>query len=130
MTSRSSFSSLPAIIARAAAKATLQLPFRIPNKEWFTQREAGAVLGLSESMVEKLYDSGALTGHSHNAATGRRSAKRILRVALVAYAIRTSDYTDESLVDALLGCFPHLPSTSLLRISIEARKRAFEKGSS
>jgi hypothetical protein len=114
----------------AAAKATLELPFRIPNKEWFTLREAGAVLGLSESTAEVLYDRGELTGHSHNAATGQRKAKRVLRCALVAYAIRTADYTDESLTDALLGCLPHLPATTLLRFSIDARRLAFEKGHS
>jgi hypothetical protein len=121
---------LPATVRRAAEQATMELPFRVPHKEWFSQREAGAVLGLSESAVEKLYDSGALTGHSHNAAKGERYAKRILRVSLIAYAIRTADYTEESLTDALLGCLPHLPAPALLRISIEARKRAFEKGTS
>jgi hypothetical protein len=119
---------LPAPIRYAAERATLELPFRIPNKDWFTLREAGAVLGLSESTAEVLYDRGELTGHSHNAATGQRKAKRVLRVALVAYAIRTADYTDESLTDALLGCLPHLPAPALLRLAIEARRSAFEKG--
>jgi hypothetical protein len=130
MTFRSSVTALPAVIRRAAERATLELPFRIPHKEWFTLREAAMVLGLSESTAEVLYDRGELTGHSHNAATGQRNARRVLRVALVAYAIRTADYTDESLTDALLGCLSHLPATTLLRLSVEARRLAFEKGHS
>ena len=119
---------LSAPVRLAAAKATLELPFRIPNKEWFTLREAGVVLGLSESTMEVLYDRGELTGHSHNAATGQRKARRVLRVSLVTYAVRTADYTDESLIDAVFGCLPQMPAPALLRLSIEARRVAFEKG--
>lgn len=108
----------------AAARETLALPFRIPPKEWFTLREAGAVLGLSESMAEKLYDLGHLTGHSHNAGRGERHHKRVLRTSLIAYAIRTADYDDESLADALVACLAHLPKPTLLRLAEDARKRA------
>jgi hypothetical protein len=118
---------LTAPVRLAAAKATLELPFRIPNKDWFTLRECGAVLGLSESTAEVLYDRGELTGHSHNAATGQRKAKRVLRLALVAYAIRTADYSDESLTDALIGCLPHLPVPALIRISTQGHRLAWEK---
>jgi hypothetical protein len=112
-------------VRRAAAEATLTLPFRIPPQEWFTLRQAGAVLGLSESMIEKLYDQGALTGHSHNAGEKKlRETKRIPRIALVAYAVRTADYTDESFLDALLACLPALPPPSLLRLADQARKLA------
>jgi len=93
---------LSAPVRRAAEKATLELPFKIPAREWFSLRGAGEVLGLSESTVEKLYDRGQLTGHSHNAGRGERVHKRVLRVSLLAYALRTADYKDnDSLVDSL-----------------------------
>lgn len=111
-------------LRKAAERDTLTLPFRVPPKEWFTLRESGAVLGLAESTAEKLYDQGALTGHSHNAGKGLRDHKRVLRISLIAYAIRTADYTDESLADALVACLRHLPPATLLRLAEEARKRA------
>lgn len=108
----------------AAARDTLSLPFRIPPKEWFTLRESGSVLGLSESMAEKLYDLGDLTGHSHNAGRGERHHKRVLRISLVAYAIRTADYSDDSLAEALVAALPHLPRATLLQLAERARTLA------
>lgn len=107
---------------KAAAAATLSLPFRMPPQEWFTLRQAGAVLGLSESMVEKLYDGGALTGHHHNAGQGQRLHKRIPRASLIAYAVATADYADESLADAYVAALTHLPAETLLRIANAARQ--------
>lgn len=102
----------------------LTLPFRIPAKEWFGPREAGEVLGLSERTVETLYQSGQVSGHAHNAASGKRNTLRIPRVWLVAYAVRTSDYDDASLLEAYLLTLPRLPPASLLRIAAEATKAA------
>lgn len=119
---------LPVQIRRSAERATLELPFRIPAKEMFTLREAAAIMGLSESFVEKLYDAGVqLAGHSHNAGTGARMTKRIPRVWLVAYMIRTAHYDDASLADALLGCLPRLPAATLLRVAATASRLAHEK---
>ncbi|MDR1283824.1 MAG: hypothetical protein LBK99_23855 [Opitutaceae bacterium] len=100
----------------------LSLPFRIPAKEWFGPREAGVVLGLSERMIEKLYDQGALSGHSHNAGEGKRMTMRIPRAWLVAYAIRTAEYDDASLLDAYLDALRHLPPHALLRVAEAARR--------
>lgn len=111
---------LTANVRRAAAEQTLELPFRVPPQEWFTLRQAGAVLGLAESTVEKLYDKGALTGHSHNAGDDQRKHKRVLRVSLIAYAVKTADYHDEGLADLLIGCLRHLSRDLLLRISAAA----------
>lgn len=114
-------------VRRAAEQATLALPFRVPPQEWFTLQQAAAVLGLNESTTERLYDRGDLTGHSHNAGHGKRSHKRVLRIALVAYAIRTADYTDDSLADALIACLPHLPAAALLRIASACQRIAAER---
>jgi hypothetical protein len=122
-------SALSAKARNAAAQATLTLPFRIPPQEWFTLRQAGAVLGLAESTIEKLYDQGALTGHSHNAGSGQRDHKRVLRTSLVAYAMRTADYSDESFGDALVAGLPYLPATTLLRIAATANRLAHEAAS-
>lgn len=103
------------------------MPFRIPAKEWFGPREAGEVLGLSERTIEELYDRGAISGHRHNAGEGKRMTKRIPRAWLVAYALRTADYDDESLAEALLATLPHLPAATLLRLAEQARRLAAEK---
>lgn len=120
--------SLPVQIRRSAERSTLELPFRIPAKEWFSLAEAGALMGLSDSYVEKLYDAGRqLSGHSHNAGTGQRMTKRIPRVWLVAYLTRTAGYDDASLDDALIACLPHRPRTSLLRIAAACQRIAQDK---
>ncbi|MBI5689272.1 MAG: helix-turn-helix domain-containing protein [Verrucomicrobia bacterium] len=112
---------------QAAEQATLALPFRVPPQEWFTLRQAGAVLGLAESTVEKLYDKGELTGHRHNAGRGERDHKRVPRAALIAYLIRTADYTDESFADLYCAALPHLPAATLLRIARQANRLAIEQ---
>lgn len=109
-------------LRKHAAEQTLALPFRVPPQEWFTLGRAGEVLGLAESTVEKLYDRGDLTGHSHNAGDGLRKHKRVLRVSLIAYAVRTADYTDESLGDALVVSLRHLPAATLMRVTAEAQR--------
>jgi hypothetical protein len=118
---------LRASIRHAAGEATLALPFRVPPQEWFTLREAGAVLGLGESTVEKLYEQHAFTGHSHNAGRGARKHKRILRAALIAYAIRTADYDDESFCDLYCSALPHFPAETLLEIARRATRLAAEQ---
>jgi hypothetical protein len=110
---------------RAAAEATLHLPFTIPAKEWFTPAEAARLLGLSERFIEKLYDEGTqLAGHSHNGGDGLRMTKRIPRVWLVAYAVKTATYDDASLADALITCLPRLSPATLLKLADAARKAA------
>lgn len=111
-----------------ADEATLALPFAIPAKEWFSPIESARVLGLSERFIEKLYDEGRqLSGHSHNAGSGQRMTKRIPRIWLVTYAIRTARYSDESLGDALITCLPHLSAAALLRIADASRRLAADK---
>ena len=90
--------------ASPAREALLELPFPIPAKGMFSLREAADVLGVSESFVEKLYDAGReLSGHEHNAGAGLRMTKRIPRVWLVAYMVRTARYDNEALVNALIA---------------------------
>lgn len=118
---------MPAVAAnvrRAAAQDTLELPFRVPPQDWFTLRQAGAVLGLAESTVEKLYDRGELTGHSHNAGRGEREHKRILRSSLLAYALRTADYDDASLDEAFVNALRPLSAARLLALADRLRRQA------
>ncbi len=117
---------LAANVRRAAAENTLTLPFRIPPQEWFTLRQAGAVMGLAESTVEKLYDRGEFKGHRHNAGKGVREHKRILRASLVGYMIRTADYTDESFADQYIAALSYFPRETLLRISAQAQALAYQ----
>lgn len=118
---------LAANVRKAAAEQTLALPFRVPPQDWFTCRSAGAVMGLAESTVEKLYDRGEFAGHGHNAGEGVRTHKRITRASLIAYMVRTADYTDESLADAFVACLAHLPPATLLRVAATATRLASEQ---
>jgi hypothetical protein len=96
----------PFVVASAEVmpSAPLELPFRVPAKGMFSLREAAAVMGMSESFTEKLYDAGReLSGHEHNAGAGLRVTKRIPRVWLVAYMLRTARYENTTLVDALIA---------------------------
>lgn len=119
---------LTAAVRKQAEQETLELPFPIPEKEWFSLRAAGGLLGLCESVAEKLYDKGEITGHSHNAGTGQRIHKRVHRLSLIAYAMRTADYDSQSLIESLLGSFRFLSLPLLERLArglaqlIEAKK--------
>jgi hypothetical protein len=120
--------SLTATVRAAAAEQTLALPFRVPvGQQWFSLQQAASVIGIGESMVEKLYNQGRLKGHSHNAGSGQRDHKRITRVSLIAYLVSTADYTDESLGDELVACLTHLPPETLVRIAKQAQALAFQK---
>lgn len=119
---------LSAPIRHEAAKATLELPFAIPAKEWFSLGEAAALSGMSESYVEKKYDEGTeLSGHNHNGGAALRATKRIPRVWLVRWLIATAQYDDPSLADALISALRRLPAASLLRVASAATKFATEK---
>jgi len=107
------------------ADQSLHLPFAIPAKEWFSPREAALVLGLSERFIEKIYDEGRqLSGHSHNGATGARMTKRIPRIWILSYLLRTAEYDDASLIDALCISAPRLSPTACLQVADRFRKAA------
>lgn len=107
------------------ADNSLHLPFAIPAKEWFSPREAAAVIGVSERFIEKLYDEGRqLAGHSHNGGTGARMTKRIPRTWILSYLLRTATYDDASLIDALCAAAPRLTPTACLQIAERFRKAA------
>jgi hypothetical protein len=112
---------LPASIRRSAERATLELPFRLPAKEWFTVREAAVVAGMSERYVEKKFEEGKqLSGHRHNGSGGKRHAIRIPRAWLVAWLVATAEYDDPTLCDAYCACLRRLPKATLARIAREA----------
>jgi hypothetical protein len=123
----------PAAVRQAAAKATLTLPFAIPAKDHLTIAEAATACGMGSTFIEEKFDKaeaegrGDLAGHKHNAGQGKRHSKRIPRIFVVAYMIKTATYTDESLLDCLIGCIRHLPRESLLRLADAARRFAGEK---
>lgn len=119
---------LPAPIRQSAAKATLELPFRIPAKEWFSLKEVATLSGMSESYVEKKFDEGKiLSGHVHNGGTGARETKRIPRSWFIGWMIKTAEYNDASLGDAFVSCLKNLPEPTLLRISAASTRFAMEK---
>jgi len=97
----------PVSVRRAAEKATLELPFKIPAKEWFSLGEAAALCGMGETFMEKLFDSaaehgrGEIFGHRHNAGAGARMTKRIPRIFVVAYMLKTATYDNDALVDCV-----------------------------
>ncbi|HEX2860704.1 MAG TPA: hypothetical protein VHN79_03650 [Lacunisphaera sp.] len=100
-------------VRKAAAKATLDLPFHIPAKEWFTLGEAAALCGMGESFMEKLFDAaaengrGEIFGHRHNAGLGARMTKRVPRLFLVAYMVKTATYDNDALVDCVIASLRH-----------------------
>lgn len=119
---------LAASVRRSAEQSTLELPFAVPAKEWFSLREAAAIAGVSERYAEKKFDEGKeLSGHEHNGGKGERMTKRIPRVWLLAWMIRTARYSDASLADAVIGCLRYLPAVSLNRIADAAKRLAETK---
>lgn len=112
----------PASVRKAAAHATLELPFRIPAKEWFSLSEAAALCGMGETFMEKLFDAaaeekkGEIFGHRHNAGAGARMTKRIPRLFVVAYLVKTATYDNDALVDCLIAAVRHCSPEQKRRI--------------
>jgi hypothetical protein len=120
--------SLSASTRRSAERATLELPFSVPAKEWFSLAEAATLSGMGQSYVEKKFDEGKeLSGHVHNGGKGERMTKRIPRVWLIAWMIRTAHYDDASLGDALIACLRHLAPDVLRRVAAAAARLADAK---
>lgn len=95
----------------------MELPFRLPLKDWFTLREAASLCGMSESYLEKKFDEGTqLNGHVHNAGTGQRVSKRIPRAWLVVFMVSTSRYDVDSLADAYVAAAKHFEPATLRRV--------------
>lgn len=94
---------LPVHVRQAAARSTMELPFRLPAKDWFSLREAAALCGMAESFIEKVFDEGRLmSGNEHNAATGQRMTKRIPRAWLATYLVRTARYDVDTMAEAFI----------------------------
>lgn len=120
---------MPATPHAEATRATSELPFTVPDKEWFTLAEAAKIAGMGETHVEAKFDEGRdLSGHRHNGAAGQRWTKRIPRVWLLAWLLRTSDYELATLVEALDRGIRRLSTPLLLQlqgsIANELRRRA------
>lgn len=101
---------------RHAAAATLHLPFKVPAKDWFSLKETATLIGMRESFAEKLYDQGKISGHAHNAGTGKRDTKRIPRMWVVSYLIRTAEYSDPDLADAFISGLHTFSTEQLLAL--------------
>ena len=72
-----------------------------PSIEWYSIKDAARITGMKERFLLEAYDSGKISGHSHNAgvarkrqegSTRRRYTKRIPRWWLAAYLAQTADY--------------------------------------
>lgn len=126
---------LTASIRRNAARSTLELPFFIPAKEWFTLEECATLSGMSVRYVEKKFDEGTeLSGHVHNGGKGERNTKRVPRVWFVAWMTKTAQhengtaiYDNESLGDAVIQCLRYLSRDVLLKIAAAATRFADQK---
>ena len=68
--------------------------YLLPGKrQWFSLRETGEIIGMSESFVENLFDSGKLdTIHAYNGGDGQRLTKRVHRAAIIDLLARTACY--------------------------------------
>lgn len=79
-----------------SAVAAEQGPFDylLPGKkQWFSLRETGEIIGMSESFVENLFDAGKLdTVHAYNGADGQRLTKRVHRAAVIDLLAKTACY--------------------------------------
>lgn len=104
-----------------------ELPFELGFREWHSPRSVGEVIGMSEGFVEKLFDEGRqLSGHVHNAGRGVRETKRIPRVWVAAYLMRTARYDLDTLVQAITAGFRRL-STPLLRRIVAAAEAEIDR---
>lgn len=80
-------------------------PLLPPGQEWFTAKEAAAVIGRSDQYVRDCFDSGKLLGHAINgrARKGheRRRSYQIHREHLELYFLETANYESADLVERL-----------------------------
>jgi len=73
----------------SCAVGQLQFDWLLGERQFWSLKSAAGLLGLSDSFLEKLWDSGRLSGHEYNAGRGQRQTKRIPRVFLVALLTET-----------------------------------------
>ena len=111
-------------IAEGAQRFAYLLP---ATKQWFLLGEVAAVIGMSESFVEALYDQGRICGHEFNAGTGQRMAKRIPRAFVVALLTKSARYESEAKLQAFLGCLCEFSPDQLRQLATAANCLAGRK---
>ncbi len=116
----------PAQVRRAAAHATLSFDWLVPAKPWFTPREVGNLVGMSDCFIEKLLDEGRqIAGHEYNGGAGKKFSKRVPRAFVINLLIKSARYDAETKLEAFLSCLREFSQQELLVIAEAARKHAF-----
>jgi hypothetical protein len=107
--------------SRSAIVAGGQLEFDLllDDRQFWTFKAAAALLRVSDSFLEKLWDQGQIFGHNLSAGKGLRHLKRIPRASFVTLLVKTANYTSEGKVQAVASTFREF-GTADLRTLIEA----------
>lgn len=114
-----------AISARAASPAP-EFDWLVPGKQWFHLKEVAALIGMSETFVKSLLDTGDLAAHEWNAAGGERMSKRIPRAFVVSLLVKSARYDAETKLTAFLSCLREFTPDQLRAISLRASQMAMK----
>lgn len=111
-------------VRKAAARATLTLPFSVPPQNTFLVRELAALCGMKDTFIEEQFDAGKkLSGFGFNGGAGKRDSKRIPRAWAIAFLCEHARWEDDTLADAYCAALRHFSREQLLRVR-EAVNRA------
>lgn len=92
-----------------AAIAQESFDFIVPRKEWHTPEEVAGYIGMGQSFVYELIEAGKLDAHGHNAGEDLKLRRRIHRVAIIAYLLKTANYEPADYVARLCELIDRLP---------------------
>ena len=112
-------------VCSAVIPAQSPFDYLLPGaKQWFSLRETGEIIGMSESFVEKLFDAGKLdTVHVYNGGDGQRRTKRVRRAAVIDLLARTGCYEPGAKLQIFLSRLREFTPDQLRTIVTVAQRR-------
>lgn len=115
--------------AGQAAEAAPQFDWLLGDRQFWTFKALAALIGMSDSFLEKLWDDARhplhVDGHAYNGGTGARISKRVARAFVVRLLVHSAQYDAGQKRDAVASCFREFSPADLmlLRTQLEAELR-------
>lgn len=95
------------------------------GQEWFSPKEAGAIIGRSDQYVRNTFYSGKIFGHLSNGLAKKGLEKktylRVHRSAILLYLAQSANYSSDDLHEALMQIIARLSDFQIMRLEKSIR---------
>ncbi|ACB76679.1 hypothetical protein [Opitutus terrae] len=115
---------LDAKVRQAAAAATLQFDWLLPDKPFLRVAEIAARTGLGTTFIEEAFGAAGKC-HRYNGGDGKRDTLRIPRAFAIELLVRSAKYDAETKVQAVESLAREFAPDEALRISAAFQRQAF-----